>query len=169
MCNHKVPALLPFNTVKGLSDNVGFKEDGTMEVGAGMEVHGDMTLNSPTDLKFKQGSLPKPYNWHFVKLVAGPHPAVGYKFTTSFLMPATSDLKVANLNDLFTVFSGDYIACSGTVTYGGGTGNLLGIHFGDNSNNTKVIVDGGENGIVELNFHSTYGIASVSDNVFQPK
>lgn len=169
MCNHKVPALLPFKTVKGINDYVDFKVDGTMEVGAGMEVDGSMTLNSPTDLKFKQGSLPKQYNWHFIKLVAGPHPAVGYKFTTSFLMPATSNLKVSKLEDLFTVFSGDYVACSGTATYGGGTGNLLGIHFADNSNDTKVIVDGGENGIVELGFHSFYGIASVSDNVFQPK
>ena len=84
-------------------------------------------------------------------------------------MPATSNLKISKLEDLFTVFSGDYVACSGTATYGGGTGNLLGIHFADNANDTKVIIDGGDNGILQLSFHGTYGIAQISDYPFLPK
>ena len=153
--------------IKNLFETVQTDANGNVEIGKNLTVDGNIKLNSPDNLTFKSGGLPKYY--HFITLVAGPHPALGYKFTTSFLMPATSNLKITKLEDLFTVFSGDYVACSGTVTYGGGTGNLLGIHFADNANDTKVIIDGGENGIVQLSFHGTYGVAQIGDYPFQPK
>lgn len=168
MCNHKVPALLPFKTVKGLSDYVGFKEDGTMVVGAGMEVDGSMTLNSPTDLKFKQGSLPKQYYWHFVRMKSSASELHPYSFLFSFLMPATSNLNITSIQDLITVFGGDYIDCNGKMSYPGGDGQLLGLKVGTTESDTQLLFSSGSS-IDDTFALSNYGGIEIIDNVFVPK
>lgn len=119
MCNHKVPALLPFKTVKGINDYVGFKEDGTMEVGAGMEVDGNMTLNSPADLKFKQGSLPtgKMYYQHTIT-ISYQYRGIGAgtdALYVCFTALSTNNLPCDSWQDIFTVFGGRSLSCSGAL------------------------------------------------------
>ena len=83
-------------------------------------------------------------------------------------MPATSNLTFHNINELITVFSGDYINCNGNMSYPGGDGQLFGLQVGTTESNTYILFSSG-NGIEDTFALSNYGAIEIIDQVFLPK
>lgn len=153
-----------------IANGIVIKPTGDVDIGKNLDVDGQVLLNAPTDLVFTTGSLPKQYYWHFVRMAAyditGDNPN-SYNF--SFLMPATSNLPIHNIDDLITVFEGDYIQCVGKMTYPGGTGQLYGLKVGSTLETTKILFSSAPTGIEDDYGLSNYPIREIIDTVFLPK
>ena len=54
--------------IKNLFESVKTDESGNVEIGKNLTVDGNIKLNSPDNLTFVTGGLPKKYNWHFVRM-----------------------------------------------------------------------------------------------------
>ena len=154
--------------IKNLFESVQTDANGNVEIGKNLTVDGNIKLNSPDNLTFKSGGLPKQYYWHFVRMIAYANESNPYTFKFSFLMPATSNLTVHNINELITVFSGDYINCNGTMSYPGGDGQLFGLQVGTTESDTYILFSSG-NGIEDTFALSNYGSIEIIDQVFLPK
>ena len=154
--------------IKNLFESAWTDASGNVEIGKNLTVDGNIKLNSPDNLTFKSGGLPKQYYWHFVRMIAYANESNPYTFKFSFLMPATSNLTVHNINELITVFSGDYINCNGTMSYPGGDGQLFGLQVGTTESNTYILFSSG-NGIEDTFALSNYGVIEIIDQVFLPK
>ena len=154
--------------IKNLFESVQTDANGNVEIGKNLTVDGNIKLNSPDNLTFKSGGLPKQYYWHFVRMIAYANESNPYTFKFSFLMPATSNLTVHNINELITVFSGDYINCNGNMSYPGGDGQLFGLQVGTTESDTYILFSSG-NGIEDTFALSNYGSIEIIDQVFLPK
>ena len=154
--------------IKNLFESASTDANGNVEISKNLTVDGNIKLNSPDNLTFKSGGLPKQYHWHFVRMIAYANESNPYSFKFSFLMPATSNLTVHNINELITVFSGDYINCNGTMSYPGGTGQLFGLKVGTSASDTEILFSSG-NGIEDTFELSNYGAIEIIDQVFLPK
>ena len=154
--------------IKNLFESAWTDESGNVEIGKNLTVDGNIKLNSPDNLTFESGGLPKQYHWHFVRMIAYASESNPYSFKFSFLMPATSNLNVHNVNELITVFGGDYINCSGTMSYPGGDGQLFGLKVGTTASDTQILFSSG-NGIDDTFALSNYGGIEIIDEVFSPK
>ena len=154
--------------IKNLFESAWTDENGNVEIGKKLTVDGNIKLNSPDNLTFKSGGLPKQYYWHFVRMIAYANESNPYTFKFSFLMPATSNLTVHNINELITVFGGDYINCNGKMSYPGGDGQLFGLQVGTTESNTYILFSSG-NGIDDTFALSNYGVIEIIDQVFLPK
>ena len=154
--------------IKNLFESAWTDASGNVEIGKNLTVDGNIKLNSPDNLTFKSGGLPKQYYWHFVRMIAYANESNPYTFKFSFLMPATSNLTVHNINELITVFSGDYINCNGTMSYPGGDGQLFGLQVGTTESDTYILFSSG-NGIEDTFALSNYGVIEIIDQVFLPK
>ena len=154
--------------IKNLFESASTDANGNVEISKNLTVDGNIKLNSPDNLTFKSGGLPKQYYYHFVRMIAYANESNPYSFKFSFLMPATSNLTVHNINELITVFSGDYINCNGTMSYPGGTGQLFGLKVGTSTSDTEILFSSG-NGIEDTFALSNYGTIEIIDQVFLPK
>ena len=154
--------------IKNLFESASTDANGNVEISKNLTVDGNIKLNSPDNLTFKSGGLPKQYYYHFVRMIAYANESNPYSFKFSFLMPATSNLTVHNINELITVFSGDYINCNGTMSYPGGTGQLFGLKVGTSTSDTEILFSSG-NGIENTFGLSNYGTIEIIDQVFLPK
>ena len=154
--------------IKNLFESAWTDESGNVEIGKNLTVDGNIKLNSPDNLTFESGGLPKQYHWHFVRMIAYASESNPYSFKFSFLMPATSNLTVHNVNELITVFGGDYINCTGTMSYPGGDGQLFGLKVGTTASDTQILFSSG-NGIDDTFALSNYGGIEIIDQVFSPK
>ena len=154
--------------IKNLFESVQTDANGNVEIGKNLTVDGNIKLNSPDNLTFESGGLPKQYYWHFVRMIAYANESNPYSFKFSFLMPATSNLTVHNINELITVFGGDYINCNGTMSYPGGDGQLFGLQVGTTESDTYILFSSG-NGIEDTFALSNYGAIEIIDQVFLPK
>ena len=154
--------------IKNLFESAWTDENGNVEIGKNLTVDGNIKLNSPDNLTFKSGGLPKQYYWHFVRMIAYANESNPYSFKFSFLMPATSNLTVHNINELITVFGGDYINCNGKMSYPGGDGQLFGLQVGTTASDTNILFSSG-NGIEDTFALSNYGRIEIIDQVFLPK
>ena len=154
--------------IKNLFESAWTDENGNVEIGKNLTVDGNIKLNSPDNLTFKSGGLPKQYYWHFVRMIAYANESNPYTFKFSFLMPATSNLTVHNINELITVFGGDYINCNGKMSYPGGDGQLFGLQVGTTESDTYILFSSG-NGIDDTFALSNYGVIEIIDQVFLPK
>ena len=154
--------------IKNLFESVQTDANGNVEIGKNLTVDGNIKLNSPDNLTFESGGLPKQYYWHFVRMIAYANESNPYSFKFSFLMPATSNLTVHNINELITVFGGDYINCNGKMSYPGGDGQLFGLQVGTTESDTYILFSSG-NGIEDTFALSNYGAIEIIDQVFSPK
>ena len=154
--------------IKNLFESASTDASGNVEISKNLTVDGNIKLNSPDNLTFKSGGLPKQYYWHFVRMIAYANESNPYSFKFSFLMPATSNLTVHNINELITVFSGDYINCNGNMSYPGGDGQLFGLQVGTTASDTNILFSSG-NGIEDTFALSNYGSIEIIDQVFLPK
>ena len=154
--------------IKNLFESVQTDESGNVEISKNLTVDGNIKLNSPNNLTFKSGELPKQYYWHFVRMKAYASELNPYSFMFSFLMPATSNLTVHNINELITVFGGDYIDCTGKMSYPGGDGQLFGLKVGTTKADTKILFSSGSS-IDDAFALSNYGELEIIDEVFLPK
>ena len=154
--------------IKNLFESASTDANGNVEINKNLTVDGNIKLNSPDNLTFKSGGLPKQYYYHFVRMIAYANESNPYSFKFSFLMPATSNLTVHNINELITVFSGDYINCTGNMSYPGGDGQLFGLQVGTTESNTYILFSSG-NGIEDTFELSNYGSIEIIDQVFLPK
>ena len=154
--------------IKNLFESASTDANGNVEISKNLTVDGNIKLNSPDNLTFKSGGLPKQYYYHFVRMIAYANESNPYSFKFSFLMPATSNLTVHNINELITVFSGDYINCTGNMSYPGGDGQLFGLQVGTTASDTNILFSSG-NGIEDTFALSNYGVIEIIDQVFQPK
>ena len=154
--------------IKALLESASTDASGNVEIGKNLTVDGNIKLNSPDNLTFKSGGLPKQYYWHFVRMIAYANESNPYSFKFSFLMPATSNLTVHNIDELITVFSGDYINCNGKMSYPGGDGQLFGLQVGTTASDTNILFSSG-NGIEDTFALSNYGAIEIIDQVFLPK
>ena len=110
----------------------------------------------------------KSHYWHFVRMKSSASELHPYSFMFSFIMPATSNLTIHNINDLINVFSGDYIECSGKMSYPGGNGQLFGLQVGTTASDTKILCSSGSS--IDDTFPlSEYGGIEIIDTVFLPK
>ena len=148
--------------IKNLFESVQTDANGNVEISK------NLTLNSPDNLTFKSGGLPKQYYWHFIRMQAFASELNPYSFKFSFLMPATSNLTIHNINELITVFSGDYINCNGSMSYPGGTGQLFGLKVGTTASDTNILFSSGSS-IDDTFALSNYGGIEIIDQVFLPK
>ena len=154
--------------IKNLFESASTDANGNVEISKNLTVDGNIKLNSPDNLTFKSGGLPKQYYWHFVRMIAYANESNPYSFKFSFLMPATSNLTVHNIDELITVFSGDYINCNGKMSYPGGDGQLFGLQVGTTASDTNILFSSG-NGIEDTFALSNYGAIEIIDQVFLPK
>ena len=154
--------------IKNLFESVQTDANGNVEIGKNLTVDGNIKLNSPDNLTFESGGLPKQYYWHFVRMIAYANESNPYSFKFSFLMLATSNLTVHNINELITVFGGDYINCTGNMSYPGGNGQLFGLQVGTTESDTYILFSSG-NGIDDTFALSNYGAIEIIDQVFLPK
>ena len=154
--------------IKNLFESAWTDANGNVEINKNLTVDGNIKLNSPDNLTFKSGGLPKQYYWHFVRMIAYANESNPYTFKFSFLMPATSNLTVHNINELITVFGGDYINCNGKMSYPGGDGQLFGLQVGTTESDTYILFSSG-NGIDDTFALSNYGVIEIIDQVFLPK
>ena len=154
--------------IKNLFESASTDASGNVEISKNLTVDGNIKLNSPDNLTFKSGGLPKQYYWHFVRMIAYANESNPYSFKFSFLMPATSNLTVHNINELITVFGGDYINCNGKMSYPGGDGQLFGLQVGTTESNTYILFSSG-NGIEDTFALSNYSGIEIIDQVFLPK
>ena len=148
--------------IKNLFESVQTDANGNVEISK------NLTLNSPDNLTFKSGGLPKQYYWHFIRMQAFASELNPYSFKFSFLMPATSNLTIHNINELITVFSGDYINCNGSMSYPGGTGQLFGLKVGTTASDTNILFSSGSS-IDDTFALSNYGGIEIIDQVFLPR
>lgn len=128
---------------KGLEENVAFKEDGTMEVGKGLDVDGPLTLNAPEDLAFKTGSLDfsKLKNQHTVRYYAvlgGETSAPTGYISIAFTCNSPSGLEIDSPQDLFMVFGGQDIAVAGSFYFNGREYFPTYIHLGASINDSAI-------------------------------
>ena len=154
--------------IKNLFESASTDANGNVEISKNLTVDGNIKLNSPDNLTFKSGGLPKQYYYHFVRMIAYANESNPYSFKFSFLMPATSNLTVHNIDELITVFGGDYINCNGNMSYPGGDGQLFGLQVGTTASDTNILFSSG-NGIEDTFALSNYGVIEIIDQVFQPK
>ena len=154
--------------IKNLFESASTDANGNVEISKNLTVDENIKLNSPDNLTFKSGGLPKQYYQHFIRMIAYANESNPYTFKFSFLMPATSNLTVHNINQLITVFSGDYINCNGKMSYPGGHGQLFGLQVGTTESNTYILFSSG-NGIDDTFALSNYGSIEIIDQVFLPK
>ena len=154
--------------IKNLFESASTDANGNVEISKNLTVDGNIKLNSPDNLTFKTGGLPKQYYWHFVRMKASASELNPYSFMFSFLMPATSNLTVHNVNELITVFGGDYINCTGNMSYPGGNGQLFGLKVGTTASDTNILFSSGSS-IDDAFALSNYGGIEIIDQVFSPK
>lgn len=155
------------NTVT-IANGIVIKPTGDVDIGKNLDVDGLIRLNTPDDLTFVTGTLPKQYYWHFVRMKASPSELSSYSFKFSFLMPSTSNVEITDTSKLIEVFGGDYINCSGDMTYPGGDGQLFGLKVGSTVSNTAILFSSGSS--IEDEFGlSNYSGIEIVDKVFLPK
>ena len=155
--------------IKTLLESIKTNESDNVVIGKNLAVNGKLYLNNLSNLVDKSGTpLVKQYYWHFIRMKAYASESNPYSFMFSFLMPATSNLTVHNINELITVFGGDYINCTGTMSYPGGDGQLFGLKVGTTASDTNILFSSGSS-IDDTFALSNYGTIEIIDQVFLPK
>ena len=99
--------------IKNLSKSIGSDGEGNVEVGRNLEVDGQLTINSASDLKTKDGTGFVSKLYRHTVTIATENNNNSEAICISFTAESEKNLKIDSIQDLVSVFGNTELSCSG--------------------------------------------------------